>query len=291
LSAVYDEEEDEAVAAAAAAADAAAAAYVLRCTACQCAWSDAANFCEWNGLPYCEKDYLRLVTTCAHCKQVFAVNENYVTVAGDEDGSMSDIPDLLPAAKLLFHAACLKCVDCNKLLNVGDADDDSSDAASPTSAAASDISAETGVYPHAGKLYCRADYLQRFGPRCEHCKQIITGEYVTALGHHWHTHHFLCAAICHRELSQASSYHTLSALQKTALYSTILPTQQSSSTDTKSGGALIEAPDGQVAVCPECYTQLFKCLGLACTHYAAPPSRYDLLTVFCFLFCLVHALV
>jgi hypothetical protein len=86
------------------------------------------------------------------------------------------------STKLLFHTHCLRCAECDKPLGTSTATH--STASNSSSSAEADAAAATaaeveaaegggGVYPHAGHVYCRTDYLKRFGPKCQWCKEII----------------------------------------------------------------------------------------------------------------------
>ena len=45
---------------------------------------------------------------------------------------------------------------------------------------------------HEGKPYCQRDYHEKFGELCPGCGQLITNQYIEALGQKWHKDHFVC---------------------------------------------------------------------------------------------------
>lgn len=42
------------------------------------------------------------------------------------------------------------------------------------------------------QFYCEDDYYSAFNPKCGHCKEVIKGQYVSALDQSWHPEHFVC---------------------------------------------------------------------------------------------------
>eukprot|EP00475_Leptophrys_vorax_P042036 TRINITY_DN79347_c0_g1_i1.p1 TRINITY_DN79347_c0_g1~~TRINITY_DN79347_c0_g1_i1.p1 ORF type:complete len:528 (-),score=141.54 TRINITY_DN79347_c0_g1_i1:62-1645(-) len=67
-----------------------------------------------------------------------------------------------------FHEECFTCLVCNEsLLNSGFIEKD-------------------------GSLYCEKDFHYTFSPKCAHCKEPITDQYITALGRNYHPDHFVC---------------------------------------------------------------------------------------------------
>jgi hypothetical protein len=67
-----------------------------------------------------------------------------------------------------FHEECFTCIVCNdSLLNSGFIEKD-------------------------GGLYCEKDFHYTFSPKCAHCKEPITDQYITALGRSYHPDHFVC---------------------------------------------------------------------------------------------------
>ncbi len=68
-----------------------------------------------------------------------------------------------------------------------------------------------------------------------------------------------------------SSYHTLTHTQKQRLYQTIRPAlpaadakrlQPPTPTPAPASTATAVVPEQPVALCPDCYVQLFKCMGM-----------------------------
>ncbi len=41
-------------------------------------------------------------------------------------------------------------------------------------------------------MYCELCYHTLFGEKCNHCSEVITGDYIEALGGVYHSHHFVC---------------------------------------------------------------------------------------------------
>lgn len=52
---------------------------------------------------------------------------------------------------------------------------------------------ETSFLEHNGYAYCEADYYKQFGKACKGCEEIITGDFLVALGGEWHKECFVCA--------------------------------------------------------------------------------------------------
>ncbi|KAI8991513.1 hypothetical protein BDF20DRAFT_798872, partial [Mycotypha africana] len=52
---------------------------------------------------------------------------------------------------------------------------------------------DTNFLEHEGHAYCEKDYFRRFGKRCKGCEEIITGDFLVALGGDWHKECFVCA--------------------------------------------------------------------------------------------------
>ncbi|CEP11640.1 hypothetical protein [Parasitella parasitica] len=51
---------------------------------------------------------------------------------------------------------------------------------------------ETNFLEHEGHAYCEADYYKQFGKPCKGCEEIITGDFLVALGGEWHKECFVC---------------------------------------------------------------------------------------------------
>ncbi|KAI7899937.1 uncharacterized protein BX663DRAFT_519040 [Cokeromyces recurvatus] len=52
---------------------------------------------------------------------------------------------------------------------------------------------ETTFLEHDGHAYCEKDYYKQFGKACKGCEEIITGDFLVALGGEWHKECFVCA--------------------------------------------------------------------------------------------------
>ncbi|KAI8369996.1 hypothetical protein BD560DRAFT_397323 [Blakeslea trispora] len=52
---------------------------------------------------------------------------------------------------------------------------------------------ETDFLEHEGHAYCEKDYYKQFGKKCRGCEEIITGDFLVALGGDWHKECFVCA--------------------------------------------------------------------------------------------------
>ncbi|KAI8085854.1 uncharacterized protein B0P05DRAFT_533968 [Gilbertella persicaria] len=52
---------------------------------------------------------------------------------------------------------------------------------------------ETTFLEHEGHAYCEKDYYKQFGKKCRGCEEIITGDFLVALGADWHKECFVCA--------------------------------------------------------------------------------------------------
>ncbi|GAN03367.1 leupaxin [Mucor ambiguus] len=52
---------------------------------------------------------------------------------------------------------------------------------------------ETNFLEHGGHAYCEADYYKQFGKACKGCEEMITGDFLVALGGEWHKECFVCA--------------------------------------------------------------------------------------------------
>eukprot|EP00050_Salpingoeca_kvevrii_P003482 m.225800 g.225800 ORF g.225800 m.225800 type:complete len:366 (-) comp10836_c5_seq20:159-1256(-) len=76
---------------------------------------------------------------------------------------------LLTAIGKSFHPHHFLCNDCRKPL------------------------ASVPFFESQGQVFCEADYVRRFGPRCAYCEQSISGKYISAIGKKWHEEHFFCA--------------------------------------------------------------------------------------------------
>jgi len=48
------------------------------------------------------------------------------------------------------------------------------------------------MYIVSGIYSCRDDYMKRFAPPCYRCMQPILDDHVSAFGHDWHQHCFVC---------------------------------------------------------------------------------------------------
>jgi hypothetical protein len=67
-----------------------------------------------------------------------------------------------------YHNACFACEGCNVSL------------------------AGNPFLAKEGSNYCQNCYYEKFNPKCGHCKEIIKGQYISALGKSWHPEHFVC---------------------------------------------------------------------------------------------------
>ncbi|KAI9470885.1 MAG: hypothetical protein EXX96DRAFT_586086 [Benjaminiella poitrasii] len=52
---------------------------------------------------------------------------------------------------------------------------------------------EANFLEHDGHAYCEKDYYKQFGKSCKGCEEIITGDFLVALGGEWHKECFVCA--------------------------------------------------------------------------------------------------
>lgn len=52
---------------------------------------------------------------------------------------------------------------------------------------------ESNFLEHEGYAYCEKDYYKQFGKTCKGCEEIITGDFLVALGGEWHKECFVCA--------------------------------------------------------------------------------------------------
>ncbi|KAI8643179.1 hypothetical protein BD408DRAFT_159742 [Parasitella parasitica] len=52
---------------------------------------------------------------------------------------------------------------------------------------------EANFLEHDGHAYCEADYYKQFGKPCKGCEEIITSDFLVALGGEWHKECFVCA--------------------------------------------------------------------------------------------------
>jgi hypothetical protein len=102
------------------AATAGSASFAMKCQSCRCAWSLTAQFCEYEGVTYCEPCYLRLLCSCNHCGKLLQDNEQVVAVTSTDPFSNStDSKQPSEAADgppLLFHRDCLRCSHCKRAL-------------------------------------------------------------------------------------------------------------------------------------------------------------------------------
>jgi hypothetical protein len=81
----------------------------------------------------------------------------------------------LPAGRL--HLRCATCSVCHKTF------------ANPAE-----------IQQKQGNLYCKQHFDDLFGVKCAHCKKVIDGQYLVALGKTWHFDHFVCAGGCEKPL-------------------------------------------------------------------------------------------
>lgn len=51
-----------------------------------------------------------------------------------------------------------------------------------------------------GKAYCLDDFYKKFGFACARCSELITGEYIEALGKRWHTNCYTCCS-CNKSIA------------------------------------------------------------------------------------------
>ena len=52
---------------------------------------------------------------------------------------------------------------------------------------------DTNFLEHNGHAYCEKDYYKQFGKTCKGCEEIITDDFLVALGGEWHKECFVCA--------------------------------------------------------------------------------------------------
>lgn len=52
---------------------------------------------------------------------------------------------------------------------------------------------DSNFLEHEGHAYCEKDYYKQFGKQCKGCEEIITGDFLVALGGEWHKECFVCA--------------------------------------------------------------------------------------------------
>jgi paxillin len=77
-------------------------------------------------------------------------------------------PYIMDSNERKYHEECFTCFVCDKSL------------------------LESGFVEKDGNLYCEPDFHKLFSPKCAHCQQPITNQYVKALGRTYHPDHFVC---------------------------------------------------------------------------------------------------
>lgn len=88
---------------------------------------------------------------------------------------------------LNFHQECVQCSDCFKKLN-------------------------EKCFTYQNKLYCKLDYLKRFGPKCSYCNEVIEkSELVQRIEKENLIYHLKCFNCndCQRQLKQGEQMHLL----------------------------------------------------------------------------------
>ncbi|CAO3668519.1 unnamed protein product [Rhizopus microsporus] len=52
---------------------------------------------------------------------------------------------------------------------------------------------DSSFLEHDGHAYCEKDYYKKFGKKCKGCEEVITGDFLVALGGEWHKECFVCS--------------------------------------------------------------------------------------------------
>jgi LIM homeobox protein 1 len=121
--------------------------------------------------------------SCAECREPIA--DKFILRVTSGDGGENET-----TTNLVLHEACARCAVCRESLNNNNKNS-SPDRPRPT------------CFTKWGQLYCRADYLRMFGPRCAGCHSVFAeAEAVRSLG--TASYHLACFAcsLCGRSLEK-----------------------------------------------------------------------------------------
>ncbi|KAK3831135.1 MAG: hypothetical protein J3R72DRAFT_373354 [Linnemannia gamsii] len=157
----------------------------FKCTRCRKLLDSESHAHEFEGRPYCDKDYSRMrrrLPTCAGC-----------------DGSIHADETTVYALGQTWHDRHLQCYHCRKPIPQPP----------PSPATSTDTQSQQGHIEKNGRVYCSADFASLFQHKCRGCNKPVEKEAVSAqdgkLKGKWHTACFGCHT-CHRPFPDKSFY-------------------------------------------------------------------------------------
>ncbi|KAF9931496.1 hypothetical protein FBU30_010005 [Linnemannia zychae] len=161
----------------------------FKCTRCRKPLESSRYAFEFEGLPYCEKDQVRMVEREREKEKLRIQRRRLPTCAGCND-SIRSSETTVYALGQTWHDRHLQCYHCRKPI------------LQPTSGG-------SGHVEKNGRIYCATDFADLFLPKCRKCNKSVEKEAVSAqdgkLKGKWHTACFGCHT-CHRPFPDKSFY-------------------------------------------------------------------------------------
>ncbi|KAF9151290.1 hypothetical protein BG015_006856 [Linnemannia schmuckeri] len=163
----------------------------FKCTRCRKVLDSARHAHEFEGRPYCDKDYSRMVEREKEKEKLRIQRRRLPTCAGC-DGSIHSDETTVYALGQTWHDHHLQCSHCHKPI-----------------VQPSNGNGQPGHVEKNGRVYCFADFADLFLPKCRGCNKPVEKEAVSAqdgkLKGKWHTACFGCHT-CQRPFPDKSFY-------------------------------------------------------------------------------------
>ncbi|KAF8940597.1 hypothetical protein BGZ47_007691 [Haplosporangium gracile] len=163
----------------------------FKCTRCRKVLDSVRHAHEFEGRPYCDKDYFRMVEREREKEKLRIQRRRLPTCAGC-DGSIHSDETTVYALGQTWHDRHLQCSHCRKPIILPSNGND-----------------QPGHVEKNGRVYCSADFADLFLPKCRGCNKPVEKEAVSAqdgkLKGKWHTACFGCYT-CQRPFPDKSFY-------------------------------------------------------------------------------------
>ncbi|KAG0278632.1 hypothetical protein BGZ95_003536 [Linnemannia exigua] len=170
----------------------------FKCTRCRKLLDSERLAHEFEGRPYCDKDYSRMVEKEREKEKLRIQRRRLPTCAGC-DGSIHADETTVYALGQTWHDRHLQCYHCRKPIPQP----------LPSAASSTGTQPQRGHIEKNGRVYCSADYASLFQTKCRGCNKPVEKEAVSAqdgkLKGKWHTACFGCHT-CHRPFPDKSFY-------------------------------------------------------------------------------------